>query len=153
VFFLGGGLALAQDQTEPSDVEVTLHIFSGLPDPVMKLEKSEIREYYRLLNQFKVPQLRKEESIPIYAQYRGLGIKEFGLDHAAQTNRLLYGDRELDYSPTQDVRGGVLYRSKRIGPDDSLERYLINLARDKGAIREHVYQAIVDDIDAREKGN
>jgi len=148
-FVVGSGLAAAQAESAPSEVEVTIQIFSGLPNPVMKLDKSEIGEYQRLLNQFRAPQPGQEKAIPIYAQYGGLRIDEFGPGHTLQVGRLVYGDRDLNPTPEPDAKGEILYSSNRIGPNDSLERYLIELARGKRVIRENVYQAIIEDIKSR----
>jgi hypothetical protein len=148
MLFPGTGFAIAQDESLPRAVTVQIQIFSGLPDPIMTLEKSEIGEYRLLLCQFRVLRDDEEERLPIFSFYGGLSIREYGPSNTPVSDFHLYGKRIVVYLQP-DERSEGLYRTQQLAPDDSLERYLLNLARDKGVISEHGYQVALEGISKR----
>jgi hypothetical protein len=148
MLLLGAGFAIAQDEALPRAVTVKIRIFSGIPNPIMTLEKSEIAEYRRLLGQFRALREDEEERQPILSFYDGLTIREYGPGNTPESDFHLYGERIVD-DPQPDDRGVELWRSQQLAPDDSLERYLLNLARDKGVISEEVYQVALKFISKR----
>jgi hypothetical protein len=148
MLFPGAGFAIARDETLPRAVTVRINIFSGIPSPVMTLEKSEIGEYRYFLRQFRVPREDEEERRPISPFYWGLTISEYGPGNTPVSELHLYGKRILG-DPEPDERSVELYRSLQIAPDDSLERYLLSLARDKSVISQEVYRAAHEAIAER----
>ena len=148
VLFLCTGFAAAQEETLPNSVRVQIHIFSGVPDPIMTLEGSEIGVYRSFLDQFEAIGEDEEERQSVNSFYRGLTIREYGPHKTPISDIVLYGKRIL--SDPQPTKHGIpLYRVQKLAPDDSLERYLLGLARDKGVIDEEVYQVALQGISMR----
>jgi hypothetical protein len=125
-------------------IAVQIHCTSGVPNPVMMLEQSELNQYRRLLGQFVTMREGEEEAWQMFSWYGGMTISESGSGDKP-VHFLLYGRRILS-EPQMDEYDGPLYSADRIAPDSTLERYLLSLARDKGLIPENIYQMILKDV-------
>ena len=75
-------------------------------------------------------------------------IKEYGPSNIPASDFRLYGKRILG-DPQPDEHGVGRWRIEQLAPDDSLELYLLGLARDKGVIDEEVYQVALKGIGMR----
>jgi hypothetical protein len=148
LFVLCAGVALAQDEALPNEVEVAIGIFSGRPDPVLTLEKSEIGEYQRLLAQFTDRGIKEDKPIHIFSYFGGLRITEYGPGHEPLSIHDLYGRRLLN-PPIPDASGQAIYTSRAIVSDNSLELYLVDLALKKGVIDDEVHRWIIRAIGER----
>jgi hypothetical protein len=126
-------------------VTAQIHCTSGVPNPVITLEESELSEYRWLLGQFVALQEDEEEGRQMLSWYGGMTIRDSGSDDNP-VHFLLYGRRILNDRPQMDEYDGPLYFADRIAPDNSLERYLLSLAQDKGLIPDNICQMILKDV-------
>jgi hypothetical protein len=117
--------------------EVEIDVFSGRPNPVFNLLPAELQEFNQFLSKAKIEKANediKAELIPSILGYRGLRIRERGDNKAALSEIQVVGKDIL-------VRGRSESRHMKAS-DDSLEKYLVDLALAKGAIDKGLHKEI-----------
>lgn len=133
--------------------EVEVHIFSGRPNPVFTLTRSEAAEVRRLLaGTADVPvevapdAQAKEPETPFPAKlgYRGLSIREYAADGTLSSNTDIAGHNVL-------VRAAGR-QSWKTASSDELERRLVDLALTKGAIGDELHGHILKEMQSAAAG-
>ena len=129
---------------EASVWEVEIDVFSGRPNPVFKLQDSEVGRVKELLSHTssvaaeKATEKEKAKAFPSVLGYRGLRIRQVGKNKAVQSETRLRGKNMLV--------GSGKDRSWRSAEDASLEQFLVDLAFEKGAIPKQVHEHIRNEI-------
>jgi len=133
--------------------EVEVHIFSGRPNPVFTLTRSEAAEVRRLLARAADvpeevapdPQAKEAESpFPSRLGYRGLSIREYADDGTLSSNTDIAGHNVL-------VRAAGR-QSRKTASSDDLERRLVDLALTKGAIGDELHGHILKEMQSGAAG-
>jgi hypothetical protein len=124
---------------------VEIDVFSGRPNPVFKLQDSEVGRVKELLSQTsslaaeKATEKEKAKAFPsLVLGYRGLSIRQVWKNKAVQSETRVRGKNMLV--------GSGKDRSWRSASDASLEQFLVDLALEKGAISKQMHEHIRNDI-------
>lgn len=132
---------VAAAETEATTWEVEIDVFSGRPNPVYRLQDSEIVRVTELLSNARTASETKEKAkvFPSRLGYRGTSIRCVGKDKAVQSAIRVRGRIILEQSgQTQTWRNA---------DDTALEHYLADLALQKGAISENIHHRIREAIE------
>ena len=148
---LGSAPQASAQSVSRSEVEV--HIFSGRPNPVFTLTRSEATEVRRLLagaadvpvEVAPDPQAKEPETpFPSKLGYRGLSIREYAADGTLLSNTDIAGHNVL-------VRAAGR-QSRKTASSDDLERRLVDLALTKEAIDDELFGHILEEMQSRAAG-
>jgi hypothetical protein len=149
---LTGSVPLASAQSV-SRREVEVHIFSGRPNPVFTLTRSEGAEVRQLLAAVADAPVKidpgsqaKEPETPFASRlgYRGLSLREYAADGTLLSNTDIAGQNVL-------VRAAGRLRRK-VASSDDLERRLVDLALTKGAIGDELHSHILKEMQSGAAG-
>jgi hypothetical protein len=126
-------------------MEVEIDAFSGRPNPVFNLQTAEVTELNQFLWKAKGEEAIKDtkaDIIPSILGYRGLHVRERDKNKAVISEIQIFGKDIL-------IRGSRgEYRRLKM-PDDSLEKYLVDLALAKGAIDKDIHQYLRQEMQKR----
>jgi len=114
--------------------EVEIEVFSGRPNPVLKLEAAEIARVRELLLEAAAPEKApdKEKAFPDKLGYRGLTLREIGTDNVVKFNTRVRGKDILRNETGKNSHWHV-------AKDGRLEEYLVDLALAKEKISRDVH--------------
>jgi hypothetical protein len=132
------GIALAQAAEKNAVTwEVTIDVFSGRPNPVYRLQASELSRVQAMLSRAKPSAETKEETKvfpPGRLGYRGVLIRQSGEGRGVQSSIRVRANDIL-----QESSSGRTWLNAN---DVALEEYLLDLAVQKGkleaAVRQHI---------------
>jgi hypothetical protein len=126
-------------------MEVEIDVFSGRPNPVFNLQPEEVKELNQFLWKAKGEEQNKDtkaDIIPSILGYRGLHVRERDKNKAVISEIQIFGKDIL-------IRGSRgEYRFLKM-PDNSLEKYLVDLALAKKAIDKDLHQYISQEMQKR----
>jgi hypothetical protein len=144
--FLGFQDATAAE-TEATTREVEIDVFSGRPNPVFKLQETEMTHVKELLSQAKASMQANARSkvYPPILGYRGISIRLKGTDKAMQSEIRIRGKIILEESGAS--------QTWRSADDTALELYLADLAVQKGVIDQKARQSIGEAVEKAAKEN
>jgi hypothetical protein len=143
---LMGSVPVASAQSV-SRREVEVHIFSGRPNPVFTLTRSEGAEVRQLLAgatdapaKVDADSQAKKPETPFASKlgYRGLSIREYAADGTLLSNTDIAGQKVLVRAAGRQHR--------KVAASDDLERRLVDLALTKGAISEELHGHILKEM-------
>jgi hypothetical protein len=136
----------------PSNWEVEIMVFSGLPNPVFTLLQSEWQEVQRFISEASGTTEHQTWILPSKLGYSGLFIKQRGTGLSPFEKEVLVDNFNL--SVIQVAGKSILLQNRaesrlKQAPDDRLEQYLVDLALARGVIDDNVYQWIQKDMQKR----